>query len=749
MGAAVEDVAAALVREYLSRKGLHKTRTCIDEELPRTDSSINNRKALRQILHLEALYKKNKLEEFPLKSMLEMVVKRHMEEHGDVSIRSCSVQQAFLKQTSILTNSDNVLSHGNMVDDRDGGRGASAKGEEWKWFVSAFFHACLGVHSELDSHLTLTKHLRSSEALALPTVPSHHKSLDSNSIFPSKKMFLSQKSEMKTQLNAIRSPSCSSDSESIIRQVPVAPEKDCSSCRAAEKNSTDIHKNRGSRAIRGMMAGPVSSSMQECNKKRVTRKLCGSGPVQAKDEENKHDFAARSAQSHSAEARRHTAKVTSRPDTNDNEIVELLKPINKNEEISERSPGNEHQTQNREILPNSLAAGDLHPGDMILDDISDDEKVYDLSSGPIISRCTSLNVSSHPINHKTAIALKEVLFGSPLSCFSDEWKTQSFTFSDTPQVRYGIIQKKGGPCGVLASVQACVLQKLLFEDTSSASEHERLQPSRTLRRRCLLTSLVEILWRAGGNKRAAVAVSSGRKHFTPVGRYKVDGVLETITIFNVENLEDLKLLLDQHIKQFESGPFGCILLIVSAILSRSVERVKSDFDVPTNSLIGAHGYCTQELVNLLLVGQAVSNVFNDDFELSSGDGSKTVLKGIKERSDIGFLSLFEHYDICKVGTYLKNPRFPIWVVCSESHFTVLFCTSKELSKDWMVAKKFDLYYYDGLANQLEEIRLTISTGSSRSISKSVDKDLIPPLELCIRTKWRDALVSWNKTEPIL
>lgn len=56
----------------------------------------------------------------------------------------------------------------------------------------------------------------------------------------------------------------------------------------------------------------------------------------------------------------------------------------------------------------------------------------------------------------------------------------------------------------------------------------------------------------------------------------------------------------------------------------------------------------QELVNLLLTGKAVSNVFNDVVELDSGDGDVTLLKGIAARSDIGFLSLFEHYNVCQV-----------------------------------------------------------------------------------------------------
>ena len=73
-------------------------------------------------------------------------------------------------------------------------------------------------------------------------------------------------------------------------------------------------------------------------------------------------------------------------------------------------------------------------------------------------------------------------------------------------------------------------------------------------------------------------------------------------------------------------------------------------DVPTNTVIGRHGYCTQELVNLLLTGSAASNVFNGTVRL--GDGADvTVLRGVQQRSEIGLLSLFEHYKSCEVGRW--------------------------------------------------------------------------------------------------
>ena len=59
-------------------------------------------------------------------------------------------------------------------------------------------------------------------------------------------------------------------------------------------------------------------------------------------------------------------------------------------------------------------------------------------------------------------------------------------------------------------------------------------------------------------------------------------------------------------------------------------------------------------------------------------GEGLVLKGIQKKSDIGFLTLFEHYGYFNVGDNLKRPHLPIWVVCSESHYSILFSTDINL-----------------------------------------------------------------------
>lgn len=42
------------------------------------------------------------------------------------------------------------------------------------------------------------------------------------------------------------------------------------------------------------------------------------------------------------------------------------------------------------------------------------------------------------------------------------------------------------------------------------------------------------------------------------------------------------------------------------------------------------------------------------------------------------MALLEHMRYCEVGTYLKSPSHPIWVLGSETHLTVLFSNERRL-----------------------------------------------------------------------
>ncbi|CAG2180919.1 unnamed protein product, partial [Oppiella nova] len=139
--------------------------------------------------------------------------------------------------------------------------------------------------------------------------------------------------------------------------------------------------------------------------------------------------------------------------------------------------------------------------DLRVEDFDDEETAGCRGPAPLVAR----GVGGRPLTGEEATvsarigvsflksfspkSLKELVFGSnPLS---EEWRQQYLEFS--PNVFYGLVQRKGGPCGVLAAIQAHLLVRLFFCETDADV------------RQCLAKAMADILWRAGDRKRAFVA----------------------------------------------------------------------------------------------------------------------------------------------------------------------------------------------------------------------------------------------------
>ncbi|XP_040208165.1 probable ubiquitin carboxyl-terminal hydrolase MINDY-4 isoform X2 [Rana temporaria] len=723
--------------------GLKKTRAALDEELPRTQQSISSRDELRAALHLDFLYKENKLADKPLKTYLEIMTKHFLDKKTLTMEGKQTAECAKLFTPQGHQRKAAVSSNLAVYDLSDEESGSSCAVSETSHILS---------HKVEDSPASSQKHVY------LRASGDGSKKTDSS--------MKSSSFSLEDELKNTKENNCETTKISYTLNEPKS---------AAPENG----RPKSSKIVRGMMSGPISSFQEDSLKKRPQRRPSATSPSsQTKNDPQKNEIIGKTEEPLSDGAsnpalqlgKEFSAKLLGSAPSRNPAVSSIIKqdkqPRNgpdtadsardaynnfklkfalEAEQEKLQRPQRKSEPSKRKTTRSSLNDKGSHMDDIKLDDVEEDLLAADAIGIPEVIARNKVQAEGRPIDLQQAVELKNLLFGSPLRCFSEEWKIQSFTFCNIEDLKYGFVQKKGGACGVLAAVQACLLQNLLFGRDSDI--RWALHPSDTVRTRCLYRAIADILWRAGDCRQAVVSLSSGRQQFTPAGKYKADGILESLILYSFKKYDDLLTFLQQNINQFERGPFGCILLTVSSVFSRSIDLVQSDFDVPTNCLIGAHAYCTQELVNLILGGRAVSNVFNDIMELDSGNGNTTVLKGVSSRSDIGFLSLFEHYSVCQVGSYLKTPKYPIWVVCSESHFSVLFCLKKDLVSDWRAERKFDLYYYDGLANQQEEIRLTIDT--SGNYVEDEDNELVPPLEFCIRTKWKGAVVDWNGTDPIL
>jgi len=183
-------------------------------------------------------------------------------------------------------------------------------------------------------------------------------------------------------------------------------------------------------------------------------------------------------------------------------------------------------------------------------------------------------------------------------------------------------------------------------------------------------------------------------------------------------------------------------------------------DVAENTMLAAHGYCSQEIVNLMLTGKAHSNLFDGELEGVMDKPMKGIHRRCKVRpwvlavpiadragEKVGYLTLIEALNegYLTVGDNYKRPELPIYVICSESHYSVLFGLNRSVSNG-NSSEPFDLLYYDELGRQDEEIRLTVDPAP---VEVPKIHDLTPPLEHCLRTLWPGAAVDWNGTDPLL
>ncbi|CAN4081162.1 unnamed protein product [Withania somnifera] len=296
-----------------------------------------------------------------------------------------------------------------------------------------------------------------------------------------------------------------------------------------------------------------------------------------------------------------------------------------------------------------------------------------------------------------------------------QWSNQGIRFSPDPDTSMGLVQHEGGPCGVLAAIQAFVLKHLLFFSDDLNMVSPSLSGNLGLRRlankesagadtfsslseekksRALVRAMCEILFMCRSNRRVVIASlrtldanleeSEGRSDDEVISKaleglsIESGGNLQKVLIINTyTSLDDALQRLEALLPLFRSR-MGAMLFLISALLSHGIDSVQADRDDPSQPLVTTpFGHASQEIVNLLLSGEAVANVFDGRMDLGGG----MFVKGISKVVEVGFLTLLESLNFCKVGLHLKCPIWPIWVVGSESHYTVLFALDTKVQEE--------------------------------------------------------------------
>mmetsp|Transcript_12056 Transcript_12056/g.23575 ORF Transcript_12056/g.23575 Transcript_12056/m.23575 type:complete len:463 (+) Transcript_12056:388-1776(+) len=244
----------------------------------------------------------------------------------------------------------------------------------------------------------------------------------------------------------------------------------------------------------------------------------------------------------------------------------------------------------------------------------------------------------------------------------ERWVGEKFGFARAPV--YVLEQRLGGPCGVLAAVQGQVIAHLLF-DHADGGPNVLSQVDRDEAGQALVEGLAAILWQARPGDNAPVRVCYGSVQD------------DNISAQECRTLEEVGAALAEHLDTEYSAAGGIMLFMYSLMLTRTPEQIRDDMDDPSAGLTGQFGHCTQELMNLLLVGVAASQVHDGTVDMGGG----MILRGVPSRPSIGYLTHLEALRYCEVGSFLKKPFLPVWVVGSDSHYTVLFGTDPNINKE--------------------------------------------------------------------
>eukprot|EP00063_Salmo_salar_P041188 XP_014016023.1 PREDICTED: protein FAM188A-like [Salmo salar] len=267
--------------------------------------------------------------------------------------------------------------------------------------------------------------------------------------------------------------------------------------------------------------------------------------------------------------------------------------------------------------------------------------------------------------------------------------TQGLVFSETEHT--ALEQFEGGPCAVIAPVQAFLLKNILFNRESSNWRHITEEEQKA----ALCSTLAEILeqacstsstttyclvtWAKGQCPRTTThtpltggpETSQTLQDQQPTALAAEDLGFELFhSILQKRIVKSLSELREEVVSLYETwkGRCGVLLFLYSVILTKSIENIRNEIEDTTEPLIDpVYGHGSQSLVNLLVTGHAVSNVWDGDRECS---GMK--LHGIHNQASVGFLTLMESLRYCKVGAFLKSPKFPIWILGSETHLSVFF-----------------------------------------------------------------------------
>jgi hypothetical protein len=263
--------------------------------------------------------------------------------------------------------------------------------------------------------------------------------------------------------------------------------------------------------------------------------------------------------------------------------------------------------------------------------------------------------------------LINIVWGNEIETAIFERWSQPFEFSSDEGS--ALIQHEGGPCSVLTTVEAHLLNELIFCTRCQFNWRKASSDEIDLHFLNALVSILQLL--SSSNKFIYLANFNNEKQKENL---TIKQFHEQIQFSLCKSNIDLKQQIFSRLQMWKNS-YGVLLFLYSCLMTKTIDLLKKEIDDETSlPLIDiAHGHGSQCLTNLLITGFATPHCFDGEKDIS---GLK--LYGIRQQASIGFLSALEMYRLMEVGWFLKNPKSPIWILGSETHLTVIFSREQSL-----------------------------------------------------------------------
>lgn len=362
--------------------------------------------------------------------------------------------------------------------------------------------------------------------------------------------------------------------------------------------------------------------------------------------------------------------------------------------------------------------------------------------------------SSHPIvplethlkSHGGLSLFKSVLFNDKRhATISDTWYQSFYCLALSPKTKpkrtnfsilnpksWAIHQREGGPCGIIAIIQARAAKYLFYGIKPHISASSVLLQALTAGLpnlaaedipvpfiEAILSAIyetLEVIMKQSPTGKLYLTVPITHRMFTMnllqqlatikssdedarkqllkdiydrLGLKRIIEEMDGFEVITVSSLTEIHAILSSTFYQFYAItylPSSFIpSLVISAVLTRTLhEIINVDFDSPgdssslsntglsSGSLFTNMNNASIELVNLFIHGRAVAGT-HDGIMMCDG----FTLKGVDVPSSIGLLSIYEYYNYITIGNNLKwDVLCPCFVLFNEAHYTSLFPKDK-------------------------------------------------------------------------